>query len=190
MSKQVRLFIAAQLPPYIKTKIYDVYSQLLPSTFPFKIKWVSKDNLHITLLFLGNVEVDKLSELKKILKTVSNNFSKITVTIENFGFFPEDKLPRVFYVKVNDQGQLKKIVNFLAERISCLFTLRKRNEFYPHITVARIKRYKKTELTPFINNLSNLKIVDNFVIEEITLFKSTLTSSGPLYKDLVTFSLR
>ncbi len=90
----MRTFIAIDLPDSIKEKINSLQTKLKncdPSA-----KWVRPANMHLTLKFLGEVEQEKIPQIKKILEKVAAKHRALNVALEAFGFFPNEKRPRVF----------------------------------------------------------------------------------------------
>ena len=60
-------------------------------------------------------------------------------------------------------------------------------KYTPHITLGRIKE-KLSELET--EKIANIEFSDSFMVDEIHLFESQLTSEGPVYNILKTFELK
>jgi len=72
---KLRLFWAINLPPALKAKLAGVQEKL--KTTGAGVKWVKKENLHLTLQFLGDVEE---SEVVRLVDNMRQGF------LENFLF--------------------------------------------------------------------------------------------------------
>ena len=145
-------------------------------------KPVNSKNLHFTLQFLGEINEDHLEEIIKALKTIE--FSSFNVNLKNVGAFPKPKFPRVIWIGTDDNGgnfllELSKKVQKALEPLGFVSD----KPFKPHITVFRIKK-KVGDIT---KELNDQKMID-FGIQQVTSLKfkkSQLTSSGPIYSDLL-----
>lgn len=173
----MRTFISIDLPFSIKKKISQIQENLKKCDLAFK--WVKSDNIHLTLKFLGEVEAEKLEQIKKILTKTSRSFKTFQVNLESFGFFPNAKKPRVFFISTNHQELLKSIADKLEEELTIL-GFEKEGRFKSHITLARIK--DKQNLKCLKKELENIKLEEKFAVEEIILYKSTLTPEGAFHE--------
>lgn len=121
-----------------------------------KGNFTNKNNIHLTLSFLGEVNNDKVDVLKKIIDSI--DVSKIN-TIDIIGI---DVLKDMIILNVNKSVELDNIYNDLVNKLSSNnFNIDKR-PYFPHVTLVREKNkdYKK-----------ELNIKSKFT--KITLFEST-----------------
>ena len=145
-------------------------------------KPVDSKNLHFTLQFLGEIKEDVLQEIIQALQTIE--FSSFNVNLKGVGAFPKPKFPRVIWIGTDEDGgnlliQLSKKVQKVLEPLGFFSD----KPFKPHITVFRIKK-KVGDIT---KELNDQKMID-FGIQQVTSLKfkkSELTSSGPIYSDLL-----
>ncbi|MCM8831187.1 MAG: RNA 2',3'-cyclic phosphodiesterase [Candidatus Omnitrophica bacterium] len=176
----MRAFIAIQLPSKIKEEIEKIIKGL--SKINLDCKWVESKNLHITLKFLGEVEEEeKIDSIKNIMLELAKNYSSFVVTLNSFGFFPNQNYPRVFFISTDKQEILKKIVNDLEDKLINI-GFPKEGRFSSHITLARLKSAKNINLLK--NELKNFTLNQTFIIQDITFIKSTLMPSGPIYETI------
>ena len=136
--------------------------------------------------FLGDIEPPQLDEIKTIISETAKKFKYFEVALDKFGFFPNQKKPRVFFINVTAGDKLKSIADMLEEKLQGL-GLEKEGKFKSHITLARIKQSKN--ITSLIKTAENISLKGNFPIKEITLYKSTLTKTGPIYEKVASSSL-
>lgn len=180
----MRAFIAIDLPVEIKTKFHE--KEILFKKYDLAAKWVDARNTHLTLKFLGETGEDKLSAIKKIMASVARQFSPFIVNLTNFGFFPDEKNPRVFFVAIDNHELLKSIVQKLEKELTEMgFPVE--NKFHPHITLARVKNLKN--ILCLKETVKKITLSENFEIKKITLFESALTKTGPVYKAIFNASL-
>ena len=145
-------------------------------------KPVELKNLHFTLQFLGEISEEITQKIIQSLKTIE--FSSFDVNLKEIGAFPKPKFPRVVWIGTDENGgnmliQLSKKVEKVLEPLGFFSD----KPFKPHITVFRIKK----KIGDISGELKNHKMV-NFGIQKVSnikLKKSVLTTSGPIYSDLV-----
>ncbi len=177
----MRTFIAINLPEKIKDKISETTKEFLDKG----IKKVRKQNLHLTLKFLGDVDEKKLEEIKQTLKTV--NYVKFEISLKNIGFFPNKEFIKVVWIGIekrrNEVIGLQKQIDQKLEK--CGF--RPEINYEPHLTIARVKSIKDKK--EFLDKIKEIKFKDNFSVSKFELMESNLSPSGPVYKELLTKEL-
>ena len=93
----MRLFLAVPLSKRAKDLIVDSYKENIGR---INAKWVAKENFHITLKFLGNVEKDRIEEIEKEMNDIKDKHEGCKFTITNLGAFPSLKLIRVLFYNI------------------------------------------------------------------------------------------
>lgn len=170
----MRLFVAIDIPKEISQELRELQRKFKGLA---KIKMVS--SFHLTLKFLGDVEENKVDEIKKRLKEIS--FESFDLVLEDVGVFPNENNMKVIWV-----GALSKEVNDLQgkieDKLSNLFPRDER--FQSHLTIGRVKFIKK--LDEFKEKLK-MKYSNSFKVENFKLIKSVLTKDGAKYTVLEVF---
>lgn len=172
----MRTFVAAEITDQgILDSIKNLQSNLRIEAKPVELQ-----NMHFTLLFLGEISEDMVQRIQNELKTIQ--FDSFDISFEGIGAFPKPKYPRVVWVGVrNGANQLADLAKTVEEKLSPL-GFKSDKEFKPHITMFRIKN-KIGDITDELAKYSNEKFGSQR-ISEIKFKKSTLTPSGPIYSDL------
>lgn len=158
----MRCFLAVDIPRDLKEDIEDFKKNL---GFP-GLKKVSKENLHITLKFLGNFDKQKVVSRMKGM-----DFEPFEAETTDIGYFPRKSYARVIWLGLEDNG-FSDIVKEIEKRLSLP---QEKYEFIPHITIARAKKPLRD---PDLQFKPNKKVKVN----KITLYSSELTPKGPIYK--------
>ncbi|MDP6648237.1 MAG: RNA 2',3'-cyclic phosphodiesterase [Candidatus Woesearchaeota archaeon] len=176
----MRVFIAIEIPEIIKGYIAELQEKI--DNKNNKIRHVNKNNIHLTLKFLGEVQPNNLEEIKNNLKKIT--FEPFSVVLNGVGIFPNDKHIRVVWVGLKPEGPVLELQKEIDENLKKLF--KKEKNFKPHLTLARVKFIEDKK--QFVDKLKKIKVENkNIDIKNFRLIKSTLTESGPIYEDLEMF---
>jgi len=127
----MRLFIALDIDADVRTRIAEFahdMRQLAPD-----VRWVGPETFHVTLQFLG--ETKKIAEVQNVLRQAKG--SPITLTFRDVGFFPTPKSPRVFWVGIESDENLRELANSIGTALQQLGFDRDKGLFKPHLTLAR-----------------------------------------------------
>ena len=176
----IRAFIAVEIDPETRQKISALISGLKKSNAD--VKWITEDQMHLTLKFLGNIEQSKIQEISEALKPVADNFKPFSISLSNIGGFPNLDHPKVIWLGI-DKGA-KELKN-LAEKIESgleKFDFRKESrEFKSHLTLGRVKSSKNMLNLVKLLKETGFSSETDISINELILFQSTLTPKGATY---------
>lgn len=173
----MRCFIAIELPQEVLQKLSTLSQELPPG-----VSKVKKENMHITLKFLGEVDEKKLPDVVSVLgKCVVPPFS---VSLSGVGAFPKPYFPRVVWAGVHSE-ELARLAASIEESLDSL-GFEKEKAFSGHVTLARVKN--PVELRQFFAAHAD-DLFGSFSVNEFVLKKSTLAPSGPVYETLKRFRL-
>ena len=178
----MRLFVGIFLPKEVLDYLYEVQN-ILKKSLPAKIIWVHKKILHLSLKFLGEVNENRINEIKEKLNKIK--FKSFKVKLDKVGVFPNENYIRVIWVGLNPKGKVIELQQKIDSELLDLFP--KDQRFSAHMTFGRVKFIKDKE-----EFKKNLKIEINekeFKVNEFCLVKSTLSKDGPKYEILEKFKL-
>ena len=151
-----------------------------------KINWVSPENLHVTVKFLGDVEDNLLPKVcDAIGKTVSQS-GPLEFDVRGVIAIPTLRRLRMLWAKVDEPtGRFIDIFNKIESALEPLGFPRENRSFSPHITLARIKHIPKNVDIENTMGKSFEQYADTdfgFVSAPgITVYTSELTPAGPVY---------
>ncbi len=173
----MRLFIGTSLERFFASKLSLPFNDF-KKRVTGRVKWVKPENTHITYCFLGDVDEKRKGNLVSIVNGLS--FKRFDISVSGLGAFPSLKKPRVIWLQISEGfEELKSIAEALYSGLSREgFMLR--NDFFPHITIGRVK--EKINLPQSAPEFGNPDL--KFEISECSLIQSILTSNGPVYKTL------
>ena len=167
-----------EFPDVIKDEIL-LFQNELKKIVIGNVKWVERENFHITLRFLGEIPEGMIENIEKIMDEVVEYFSPFYVSFDIFGAFPSLNYPRVLWIGLKDGlDNLQTLYSVLEKRIVMAGFPKEDKSFSPHITIGRAK--DRIRITQEIK----MPIKDKIYINEIILFESKLTPQGPIYSPL------
>ncbi len=179
--ERARTFVSIELTEDVRRKLEELSAGL----DQYGAKPVSKENLHITLFFLGDINGAMLAETKKALAELSH--TKFYVSVKGIGTF-SSKRPNVIFANVEEgKDAIILIYRALFKRIKLIVEGIDSREYHPHITIARTRpRCDIVQLSDFISRNSGREF-GRFLCSEIKIKSSTLTDKapglrGPLHK--------
>ena len=148
----------------------------------FEGKLTEKENLHLTLKFLREIDELGVEEVKKRLREI--RFKSFKAALGEAGVFSEDFL-RIIWIKL--EGNAIELQKEVDNALKGLFKPEFR--FMSHLTIARVKQAKdKRKLLDYLSSVKIKKI--EFNVFEFALKSSVLTDKGPIYTDIERYRLQ
>ena len=182
IKKERRCFIALDLPREAINEIKAIQEKIRKQNL-FIGKFTEDENLHLTLKFLGEIDVEKVEEVKKKLREIKIN--GFEVSLGGIGAF-STRFIKIIWIKLEGK-EIWALQKKIDEKLKDLFLPEAR--FMSHITIARVKNVPdKNLLLEYIKNITPKKL--NFMVQEFFLKKSTLQSEGPVYEDIEKYLLK
>jgi 2'-5' RNA ligase len=180
----MRTFLALELPEEIKTEVFrkiEQYREIAPTG----IKWVPKENLHITLQFIGDTKKEDLPEITEFLSCSFSKIPKMKFMQPELEIIPGGN-PRVIWISFSIES--KQIFGFTKNFKKKLVEMGYQLDSKPlrlHVTLGRIKKRLPEILIKQILT-TELKF-ESFLVEEATLYQSFLRPQGPIYEDIINY---
>ena len=171
----MRAFIAIELPNHIKEALGNIQKELTEA-LP-RVKWVEPQNLHLTMIFLGNIDEAQADDARAAIAQCALQTKKIETKSADLGFFPGERNPRVLFAQLENEAEFIRLYRALCAELKIIPEKR----FKAHVTLCRFKEGRKAGLT---EKLPILTGCETFIADRLTLFKSTLTSRGPVYEKI------
>lgn len=183
---QIRAFLAIDLDDDLKPKINKIIREF--KQIDANIKYVDLQNLHFTLKFFGDIDTEGLDLLSSKIENVINDFDSFNIKIKGCGAFPNKNRIKVIWVGLDEDEILKNLHDKLDKEFNSIgFDLDKK--FSSHLTIGRMKSAKGKDQVKKTIETFNTVDIGTMEVNTITLKKSTLTPSGPIYEDLIQFRL-
>jgi len=176
--EMIRLFLAVPVPKKIKEELAREQEKVKNSLSDWKINWVAPENFHITLIFLGWVENEKVKTLKGDIAGAQKNLPDFEISTGSLTF---EERPIWLEIKKGTE-KLQKLQEILGKELSIKGSYLEKRASHPHLTIGRVKNKGKSKLP---------KIKKSFTwkADKIVLYQSKLRRSGSVYTELVSFPL-
>jgi 2'-5' RNA ligase len=129
----MRLFIALDIDDAIRERIR-LFLQGV-SGFAPHARWARPESLHVTLKFIGETPPESVEKIKQSLSGV--HAESLDITFRNFGFFPNPKAPRVFWVGIESGPALSNLAAAVDNAMFACGIAKEDHPFSPHLTLAR-----------------------------------------------------
>lgn len=184
----MRTFIAVELDKPVKESLSRIESELKETGAD--VKWVSPENIHLTLKFLGEVKEEKIPEIIQALKGIARSVNSFRAEINTIGAFPNAKSPRVIWAGI-EQGKenLSQLAGIAEDTLERLGFPKEERKFSAHITIGRVRSPKNR--AALSQTMQQLKFdALSQAVKSIALLKSTLTPKGPIYEKLYEENLK
>lgn len=179
----IRCFVAIELPRVLRAQIAHLIEEFEKGDYP--VRWVSEENLHLTLKFLGEIPTKLVEDVVKRLETIGEELTPFSLSLKGVGGFPTHRSPRVIWLGVGEgEAQLREIQRRVEEALFEIGCKPEDRRFHPHLTIGRTKG--KADFEAIFKTQYHSK---EFKVDSLTLFKSTLTPSGPIYEPIKRFPL-
>lgn len=170
----MRLFISAPLSKQVIHEIREYQSKI--ALLPLSL--TPEENLHITLLFIGEVPDTMLEEIKNTISLVVKTFNEkekmCFVTPMVFEAGPDPRFPRLVWLTISASPSLVNLHTLLAQWLN----VHDPKGFHPHSTIARASvsgRLDSAEIP--VKRIDDL----SYQLKEIHLMESKLSSQGSRY---------
>ncbi|MFH8080675.1 MAG: RNA 2',3'-cyclic phosphodiesterase [Candidatus Aenigmatarchaeota archaeon] len=173
-----RLFVCVWIPENMKANIIKFQEKI--SRLPLKAKFVEKENLHLTITFLG--EREDIEDIKSSLEGLKG-FGTFKVSLSGLKIIPSENYIRVIGVNVKDDGSFSRLIKMTIKLIG--------GEYYETGKLTLCRVHSINEKQSVLNFLKENKDIDfgSFEVEKISLVKSTLTPKGPIYNTIYEVNL-
>ena len=169
-----RCFISIPISESTKDKIEELHQDLN------NIRFVPRNNLHITVLFLGQIDLIEIEKIKEIIQDIK--IAAFDIKLKGINTFLKSG---ILYINIKNTDIIKSLNYELARKInnSIGINFRDKREFNAHLTFARYKNIDKEVLKRFIEKYKNLDL-GLLECNELDLNESILTRSRAEYKTI------
>ncbi|MCD4829462.1 MAG: RNA 2',3'-cyclic phosphodiesterase [Candidatus Cloacimonetes bacterium] len=182
----MRVFLAFELPEPIRDELSAIIESFRNAQ-PRGVNWVVPENLHITLLFLGEVPGSLITGIDNAVEQTLSNIPSFEVTNPRVQIIPPGR-PRLIWVRWDTA--FKPVFRLPGRLRDGLAELGVEADVKPlklHCTLGRVKtKIDEQTLASMMGQTFGQRA---FHIDEASLYESVLRPQGPVYTRLRAYHL-
>jgi 2'-5' RNA ligase len=187
---RIRTFIGVDIGKDVRSRCVAMQETL--SRAGADVKWVEAENLHVTLLFLGEVDDREVADVCRAVALVAGRHESFSLSVAGVGCFPNPRRPRVVWAGIGEgTEELVAIHDALEPPLMELGCYRREERQYtPHLTLGRVQGEQQTEsLAAALARKADWQ-AGSLEVRELLIFSSQLMREGPVYSILGRGKLR
>ncbi len=174
-----RLFVAIRPPEPVRDLLIDAMDDSP------ELRWVSDDNLHLTLRFIGDVERPLADDIAAALGRI--RCEPFDLRIAGIGAF-ELRHGGAVWAGVQPREPLTMLAAKVERLCQTASLTPERRAFHPHFTLARWNRWSAAAAQRLVERNRGLAS-DPFAVDRFTLFESRLSRHGAHYEVVAEYRL-
>jgi len=190
--EQIRSFIAIELPDELKLGLAQLQDRLKAGRQPW-VKWADPYGIHLTLKFLGNIEVDRIGAITRAMEAAVQGISPFHLEVKELGAFPNLRRVQVVWVGVSGEvGKLGQLQQRIESNLVPLGFTAEARPFTPHLTLARLRNQASLDERQRLGQLissTRFEAAYSIEVEAINLMRSQLTREGAIYSRVSSIKL-
>jgi 2'-5' RNA ligase len=178
---KTRTFIGVDIGATIRTSAIALQKELAKTGAG--VKWATPESMHITLLFLGEVDDRELPAVCGAVKQAAAGEAPFPLRVSGVGAFPNARRPKILWAGVVSGAEpLQRLNAALEARMLELGCYRKEERGYtPHLTLGRVKG--DSDSFTLAAEIPKRLAWDGgtAAVAEVLVFSSELERDGPVY---------
>jgi len=166
-----RLFTAIEVPKEIGTMLSMLRGGVHGA------RWITPENYHITLRFIGDVDERTANEVAGMLDFVERPAFNVSLTgLDQFG----GKKPRAIFAAVQQSPALIELQAELERMMQRIGLPAEGRRFTPHVTLARLRDASVIEVADYLATRGGFRPM-SFPVNRFVLFSSRASQGGGPY---------
>jgi RNA 2',3'-cyclic 3'-phosphodiesterase len=184
MRNTVRTFVAIELPPEIRSRAERLIALLRGTST--RVRWVGSNELHWTLKFLGEVDLNDIPDVCRKVAQAAAGIEPFDVDAHGAGAFPDPLRPRTIWMGVGEgTNEMISLHDAIEAQLATSGFRKEQRRFRPHITLGRARNSDEglSELAELIRQQADF---DGGIstVYEVAVFASHPGPKGPTYEAL------
>jgi len=189
----VRAFVGVPLDEDVRGHALRIASRLRRELGERAVKWEPRQNVHVTLAFLGDVGLDRLGGIERALEEALRGSRRFELSLGASTWFPGRGAARVFVVEVAaGRDELCSLQERVAGALEPLGFAPDSRPFRAHATIGRVRRSQKVgagAAAAACDEGPKVGPSPTMAVSEVVLFRSSLSPEGATYSRLATVEL-
>ena len=176
----MRLFIALNLPKKERQRIYSAARCLREEEMP--VRWLEPDHFHITLKFLGEIRRERVPRVEEAIARVAETTAPFATTLGGFGAFPTIRRPRVIWLGVGANPELRCLKQDIEWALGDLGFEAETRAFHPHVTLGRADDKNGAGAFRGLDDMmAELEFKGDVRVHSLDLMRSQVSPEGATY---------
>lgn len=183
MTRALRTFIAVEISAETRARARQLFERLKGTDA--KISWVKPECLHLTLKFLGDVDLRDIPAVCEAVTRAVADLPPFEIEVHGAGAFPTGARPRTIWLGVGrGADDMVALHDAVDGALGAFGYRREQRRFRPHLTVGRVRGGRDLDalgilLAQHADFAGGVTSVD-----EVVVMSSELTPDGPEYEPL------
>jgi 2'-5' RNA ligase len=173
------LFVAIELTDQVRTVLADAQAAL--KRIGQGVRWVSPEQLHLTVKFLGEVDGGLVDRVAAAIRGVAERSVGFEMDVDDCGCFPPRGDVRIVWAGADEpSGAMRQCVEQIERELECIGFPRERQPFSAHITLGRVREDRsRGVLRAAVEGFGLPRVAQP--VRCVTLMSSVLSPQGPIY---------
>jgi 2'-5' RNA ligase len=173
--------VAILLAEAIRARLASEVERLRP--LARDVAWIARDNVHLTLKFLGEVDAARLETLGDALARAVAPCPAFPLVVDGLGAFPSRSRPRVLWAGVGEgAGEATALAGRVDAALAPLGFPRETRPFSAHVTLGRVRTPRADR--GLAEALDRGSVFGRQPVERVSLMRSELSPRGARYTEL------
>jgi len=181
----VRAFLAVPLPGALKNALSVLQNDLMRHARD--IRWSRPESLHLTLHFFGRIPQENLEKIVVSMLSIKGCHQPFLVDVIGLGAFPSLQRPRVVWLGLTPQDQLRQLHRDCQQSLSAAGFDIDFRPYTPHLTIGRAR--KQTASLARLSQEIGDTLIGQLPIDRLVLYESRLQAGGAQHIPLFTAGL-
>lgn len=178
----MRLFIGIPIPYIIQNRLKEIQDIVLKNAL--SCKKVPMNLFHVTILFLGEVEVHLLDDIIDLVEACALDVSDFKISLSDLNSFSK-KNEHILYIGINEGHKtLKSLHDKMRNLLSYQNIKSDDKPYHPHLTLARKVTYLDHHPDVWIPAIDL-----SFIVTEIILYQSHQSMGNLTYTPIFRYQL-
>ena len=181
----IRAFFAIIPPKEFSNHLLSLLEALKQEVSKDDVRWINLENLHITLQFIGQLQLEHLVALSEIVRAELEHIPSFQLKFGSLKWFPNASHPKVLSLECEPQEVLAHLAKTIAQSMNVFHYPIESRPFRSHMSIGRIC-HKKEKIS-----LSQVKlaVLPPAFIDSIFLIESKIGHEKVTYTPLAQFKL-
>lgn len=176
----IRLFVGLPLPQHIRQHL-QMFAAGLEGAH-----WVSPENMHLTLRFIGKVEEYRTDDINDALESLyAPEFELVLKGLETFG---RGHMVHTIWAGVSPQPLLFHLQDKIESALVRAGLEPDHRKYTPHVTLARVRKSPKGKIAQWLSDHGGV-MTQPFAVDKFVLYRSHLGNKGAYYETLAEYGL-